>query len=701
MMDFPQAELPSPEPAADEKKDYKPLLTKVEDRFKHIQDKWGKDGDKVWSIYLGDEVGISFNILYSNTETIVPAVFSRKPIPRVTRRHDDARADVPAKIANRYLSFAMDMNLPSYPSYMTALEDAVLDAALPGQGLCRVRLVDGLSMLDLVEWNKFAWGYSTRWERCPWVAFAHDMEPADILEQFPELTEAQKRHFETKAKETEADQELATNGEKKPTTIRVWETWVRKTKERHWLCDAAMDCCLASEPDPLKLDGFFPVPKPLRFIHSTTDTMPRPLYKIYQEQAEELNELTRRLRNVVKAIRVRGIYASGIDDITRVFQEDDDNVFIPSTAASQIVTTGKGLEAYIWMLPIQELSTVAQQLFQARESIKGVIYETLGIGDILRGVTKASETLGAQQLKDKWGSLRINKIRELTAEFVRDGLRLILDCAVKNTPSNKWQEITGIKLQPEPETAVMVNAGQQAAIDPMNTWAGVLAALKDNLQRAYLIDIEVNSSVDAEATEQKAEMAEFMNALGQSMAGLKDLMGSSPQGWELGKTILSGICAKFELGADVEPQIRNLPAPQQQDPKQLQKMMQDVQKGMQEIAKEKEALKSEEEALKDMLQQVKDIQKLVEQQKESLDRDKKDALREIEFAAREEQMSIAEQRLGLQEQISKLTMAGQKVQMAHEKGVHKNQMAAAKVGMAAEQGANRIKAAAQSKPGAK
>ena len=46
-------------------------------------------------------------------------------------------------------------------------------------------------------------------------------------------------------------------------------------------------------------------------------------------------------------------------------------------------------------------------LYQQREQIKAVIYELTGLSDIARGASKASETLGAQQLKSQWGSIRL------------------------------------------------------------------------------------------------------------------------------------------------------------------------------------------------------------------------------------------------------------------------------------------------------
>lgn len=669
------------------RKDYKDLLSSVTDRFDTLKTKWHDDGDKTWKMYVGEE-NVPFNILYSNTETIVPAVFSKKPIPRVLRRHDESRADVPAKVAERMLSFCLDTNLPSYPSFTTAIEDAVLDAAIPGQGQLRVRLVGGIAVLDYVEWNKFVWGYCTRWESCPWVGFAHDLTPAEVVEQFGDKLKGDDlTYFQTKSKGSQADSDQdSTTGEKKPHTVRVWEIWDKKTRMQHWLCDCAQDCCLDSVEAPLKLEGFFPVPpRPLNLLHSTTDTMPRPLYKLYQQQAEELNEITRRLTKIVKAIKVRGLYASGLDDITKVVSEDDDNVFVPSSAASNIVMQGKGLDAFIWMMPIEKLILAAKELYSAREMVKQTIYEILGIGDILRGVTKASETLGAQKIKAEWGSLRINKARERVVEFIRDGLRLLLECAAKNTDEQTWMQATGVPLKTQMEANVMSEAGQK--VPPVLTWPGVLGILQNDLQRAYLIDIESNSSVDSEATQEKAEMAEFMNAFGQTMAGLKEIMLSGPEGWEAGKQILIGVCAKFDLGSQVEPVLRQLKPPQQgANPEEIKKKMAEVQQAMQKVGQEKQKLAQEDQTIKDAMIALEDARKGVEQQKKDLEFEKKNTLREIEHARDKAVFDIQKEQMNLERTKMAVTAAGQQA-VAGAKNAQQNAQFAGKQAQQAQKNA--------------
>ena len=640
---------------ADKKRDYADFLDKVQSREQELKDKWVKDGQAYWNIYSGLSREIPFNILFSNTEIIVPAVFSKKPIPKVLRRFDEARADVPAKAMQRMLSFCMDTGMPQYPDFMGAVEDSVLDAAIPGQGQIRVRLVSEIPILDYVPWHKFIWGYCERWEDCPWIAFRVDLSYADAVLKL-KLDEEQAKELKTLMGSDADDSDADSTHEKKPPTIAVYETWVRSERKVLWLSAGSKSCCLAEDEDPLGLQNFYPIPpKPLFFVHSTTDTLPRPLYALYKEQAEELNEITRRLNKIIKAMKVRGIYAGQIPELANLFEQDE-TTLVPSETASQIMSMGgKGLDALIWMIPVDRLILVAKELYAAREQVKGVIYEILGIGDILRGVSKASETLGAQELKDKWGSLRVNRSREKTAEFIRAGLRLMAEVASKHTPPELWAKITGMELQPPMESAALQNPvpGQPAPPppDPMQTWEGVLEVLQNDITRSYTIDVETNSTVDSEATTEKQETAEFMNAFGQAMSGLKDLM-MTPEGFEAGKTILIGITSKFQLGEDVEPLLRKIKPPQQGLSPEMQKMQQDLQKKMEEVGKREQGAAQQEAALKDMMAGIKEAQAALKTQSDELAlrreqqrRDEDAAKASIELEKREAIMEIREEAL--------------------------------------------------------
>lgn len=643
---------------------YSKLFAKVTEREKDLKDKWIDKAERAWKIYSGDSSDDTpFNILYSNTEIIVPAVFSQKPIPDVRRRFDRQKADQPAAAMQKMLEFCLDTNLPSFPNFMTVVEDAVLDAALPGQGMIRVRLVNELATLDYVSYKKFTWGFCERWEDLSWIAFRYDMLPEDVIRTFPALSEDDKKTIRTKGSGEDFDKDSST-GEKKPATIAVYEHWDKATKCMTVISDCLSSHLLEKREDPLGLENFFPIPrKPLNFVHCTTDTLPRPLYRLYLQQAEELNEITRRIHRVSRAIKIRGMYAGQLPELAKIF-EGQENTLIPSESPSQVLNMDKGLEAYIWLIPVERFITVLQTLFTIRDQIKGTIYEILGIGDILRGVSKASETLGAQELKDKWGSLRINKTRERTSEFIREGLRLLAEVSAKHTPPELWAKITGMEFKLPVEAESLAQSGQPPP--PGETWQTVLQVLQDDLSRAYTVDVELNSTVDAEATSEKGEMSQFMEAIGSAMQAMTPLATMGPEGFETMKVILAAIVGKFRLAPDIVQRIEALPVPKgmQGPPPEIQQMKEDLDKQKEEQDAREQGFAKDEQMINEQMLQIKTLSDSLKNQQEAVKSDRQEFLRdqsaglkEIETAMREVQLARKENEMLTRDGILKVREA--------------------------------------------
>lgn len=610
-----------------------PLLAQVQGREKAISDAWLKDAKNVWKLYSGDNADSTpFNILFSNTEIIVPSVFSQAPVPLVKRRHGDGRNDTQAKAAERMAVYCMDTNLPSYPCYQEAVESAVLDAALPGLGQVRVRIIEGIAQLDYVHYDSFVWGYARRWEDVPWLAYRHDLTKEDMAKVFNVPSEK----IKISAGEGESDKE------KQAATAPVYEVWVKSTRKVTFVSEAFEGNVLKEEEDPLGLENFFPSPIPLLFVAQTSDTIPRPMYNLYRKQAEELNAITTRIKKITQAIKVRGLYNGNLAELNQLFSNDMENALIPMTNASVLVQDGS-LDRMIWMLPIEKLVQVLQQLFLIREQTKTVIYETLGIGDILRGVSKASETLGAQQIKSNFGSLRINRMRARVGRFVRDGVRLLVEAAAKNTPEDIWEKATGLQLPGQVETDVLVGSGRP----PPESWPSVLRSLQDDLNRSYMIDIETNSTVDAEATQDKEDVSEFLNALGQGLSGLTPLADQGPEGFAAAKAILSEILKKFRMGAEVLSIFEAIPPPPAKGvPPEVQ---QQIDKQRQEVEQQQQQVQQQGlQALKQGQQQAQEKVRLAEMAVELQTREAVLKVKEQELALREQELALREQELELQ-----------------------------------------------------
>lgn len=536
----------------------KTLYDQVDERFRHLHDKWMKDAQEIEKTYLGDKCDQTpFNILFSNTEILVPAIFARAPVPVVKRRFGESKADLPAKACERFLSYCMDTNLADYPTFVDAVEAAVLDAAVPGQGQARVRLVDGVPTVDYVHWDRFVWAYARRWEQVPWIAYAHDMTKDDLVRQFNLKPEKAAQLAELAPVDTDNEGKKTDSG-RTENTYRVYEVWIKAERKVRFICDDYQDKVLKEEDDPLGLRGFFDCPKPLNFVNATGDLMPRPLYNLYKEQADELNKLTTRIKRLTNAIRIRGLFNGGIPELGDIFAEGAEDNTLIATAKPSVMTSDAGLDRHIWLIPVEKLIVVLRELLAAREAVKATIYEILGIGDILRGTSKASETLGAQQIKDRWGSLRINRARERMGRFLRELMRLMVEAGAKKTPEAQWAAMTGLKLPTAVEVQVLQASGQPP---PPMSWPLLMQTLQSDLARSYTVDIETNSTVDSEATQDREDVTEFMTAVGQATAGLQALASSGPSGFNAAKTMLVEMAKRFRFGGEVQVVLEQLQPP--------------------------------------------------------------------------------------------------------------------------------------------
>jgi hypothetical protein len=164
---------------------------------------------------------------------------------------------------------------------------------------------------------------------------------------------------------------------------------------------------------------------------SISNTTPRPDYYMIQDQYVELDDINNRISQLVKACKVVGVYDQSAIGVSRMLTEGFDNELIPVDNWAMFAEKG-GLKGQIDWLPLDMIIAALEQLNAAREVIKGQIYELTGIADIVRGASKASETLGAQQIKAQFASVRIKKLQDEVARFATDIMRIKAELMVKH-----------------------------------------------------------------------------------------------------------------------------------------------------------------------------------------------------------------------------------------------------------------------------
>lgn len=623
---------------------------------KKREEHYRKVGKEVIDLYSDEKANDTdaptpFNILYSNTETLTPALYSATPRPVVKRRHNDA--DPVGKLASeaskRSLEYQIDTNVEGYEALDDVMNAVVLDTLLPGRGWAVVKYdatmatipepqadADDLAAktetdekepaqiaeweqvcVESVVWDRVLHGYAKKWHKVPWIAYTFFMTETEVEEKFGKKI-ADKLTYHTSQNEEDHDQDKRKQrddeGERK--TALVYQIWDKAGgKKIRYVSPNYKDDVLKVEDDPLELTGFFNTPRPLMFIAKASSLVPTAPYKMYKTQARQLNRITKRIEKITESIKARGIYDGSLGGNLEQLMEKDDNALVPAEVTSMLATE-KGFQNAIWFLPLEVLIAVLQQLYQAQETCKQTIYEITGIADIMRGATNASETLGAQKIKNQWGTLRLKRMQREVARYVRDLLRMMLELSATKLDEETWAKMTGL---PFVTSAQRQQLDQQAAImqhmqQPLSpelqqqlaqpVWGQILELLKSDLERSYRVDIETNSTIEPEAAEDQEALTKLLTALGQVMQSMGPLVLQGVLPFEAAKNMLLTVSRRYRFGDQFEDDINAMQPPKPQDDGKAQE---------------------------------------AEMQQKMMDLDKQHAVKEIDYKKKESGMALKEQ----------------------------------------------------------
>lgn len=690
-------------PAEDMADEVRYWLTEIDAAKKREKD-YRKEGERIREIYAGEKKEVTpFNVLFSNTETMAPALYSSIPRPIVTRRYkdEDPIGKAAAEASERALEFMLDTNIEGYETFNDTMKGSVLDALLPGRGITSVKYdVDldesgpvPVKKYDLVctktrSWDRVLFGYSKKWSETPWIAYEEFIEKEEGVRLFGKDI-ANKIKFSKQQKGKEDDGTSTRNdadtGERK--TALIYQIWDKSGgKKIRYVSPHYKDGCLLVKDDTLKLTGFFDTPKPLQFVDKTDDTVPTSLYSLYENQAKELNEVTVRINRLISAMKVRGFYDSALGIDIESLEDVEENSMHPTSKGGSLAAQG-GLDKAIWLMPIDKMQAVLRELYVSRDQTKQTIYEIIGIADILRGASKAQETLGAQQIKTQWGTLRLKPKQYEVQRYARDLLRMMLEIAAHQFDEQTWARMTGLpyltqeqvqqaqaqmqQMQMQLQQAAQTNPAaaqqlqaqlQEAQMQAQQqiTWAQVIGVLQNDLQRAYKIDIETNSTLEPEAAEDQKQIAELMAAIGTFLQGIGPLVQEGVLPFEIAKSMLVAISRRFRFGDVVEDHLDKMqpPKPKPED--------NGAEMAKQQLAAQKQqmALQAENLQLKTQLQELQGKQQLAAQgqqlDKRSTDLD----VRELSLNSEKELFRLEQQRA---QETLKNTAQGETQKLEHKR----------------------------------
>lgn len=570
------------------------------------ESQWRKRATAIYKLYTPEEpANHSFNILWTNTETLRQSVYNSLPQPDARRRYqdEDPLGKQVGEVMTRALEFAQD----TY-DFDGVLKGDVLSMLLAGRGLSRVRYVPDIKQVDAPggdgslqdgeTYEEIAWEQvicervqygdfrilcaAKSWDEVTAIAFMHRFTREDCVEKFGE-------EIGNQVKLDSADDEDVKNSADCADlfkTAEVWEVWDKQDKKVHFISQG-YPSVLKSQDDPMQLSGFFPVPRPLYAIENDQSLIPAALYTQYEVQAKELNTISMRINKLIGALRVRGIYDSTLGEMANLMKAGD-NDLIPAANVTALLDRG-GIDKAIWMMPIDVAANVLKELYLQRDATKQIIYEITGISDIMRSASDPNETFGAQKIKTQWGTQRLQRMQKEVQRYIRDLIRLKAEIIAEKFQMETLEQMTLIQLphqaQLDQQKAQLQQMAQQyqmqsqqaqqqgqqppppppqlqALQQPMPiSWEAVMQAMKGDATRTYRIDIETDSTLSATQDSDMMGLKEVLTACTQILQGFGPAVQQGAMPLEVLKELMLAVVRRAKMGTAVEDAFEKMKQP--------------------------------------------------------------------------------------------------------------------------------------------
>ena len=544
---------------------------RITQRYLDKRDAYAKDESKV-------------NLFWSTMQVLLSMLYARPPKADVARSfqdYDDDVARVSGTILQRLLNRAFNDNVSAWDS---AVRQGIEDWLVVGSGQIWLRyevttepyeipavfdefgqeispaaeaerIVNEDAPCDYIYWEDFFYSPARTWHEVRWVARRVFMTKDQLKERFGDAIAAQVPLGNYAKRDQVNDQSPKNDPWNK---AEIFEIWCKETRKVYWYaksCDVILDV----KDDPLGLDAFFPCPKPLAANVTSSNFMPRADYIFAQDQFNELDEINTRITWLTRAAKVVGVYDKSSEGIQRVFNQGSENQMIPVDNWAMFAEKG-GIKGQIDWIPIDQVVNAIGHLRQYRQDKVQQIYEVLGISDIMRGNSKASETAAAQQIKAQFGSTRIQLKQFYIADWITQALRIKAEIICKHF---------------QPETIIKRSNIERTPDAPLAMQAVQL--LKDEHMNEYRINIEADSMAALDWAAERDAAVQFMQGLGAFISQVAPMAQSVPGAAPVLMSLLQWSVSKFRVSTQIESvldqaigALKQQGAPQQQQPSPLQ-----------------------------------------------------------------------------------------------------------------------------------
>jgi hypothetical protein len=544
---------------------------RITQRYLDRRDAYAKDESKV-------------NLFWSTMKVLLSMLYARPPkadVSRTFQDFEDDQARVAGLMLQRILNRGFDENVSVWDA---AVRQGIEDWLIVGMGQIWLRyevktepyvippvfdefgieiqaeteaerIVDEDAPVDYIYWEDFFYSPARTWPEVRWVARRVWMTKDQLVERFGEEIA---KIVPLGVQVRKADVNDQSPKHDPWSKAEVFEIWCKENKKVYWYAKGA-DVILDVKDDPLQLDGFFPCPKPLAANVTSSNFMPRADYIFAQDQFNELDEINTRITWLTRAAKVVGVYDKTADGVQRMFQQGAENQMIPVDNWALFAEKG-GIKGQVDWAPIDMVVNCIERLRQYRQDKVMQIYEVLGISDVMRGSSRASETATAQQIKAQFGSTRIQLMQFYIADWISQSLRIKAEIICKH-----WQ----------PETIIKRSNIERTPDAPMAMAA--IELLKDEHMAQYRVNVEADSMAALDWAAERDAAVQFMQGLGAFISQVAPMAQSVPQAAPVLLSLLQWSVSKFRVSQQIEGVLdqaigalkqQGLPQPNQPNPLQ-------------------------------------------------------------------------------------------------------------------------------------
>jgi hypothetical protein len=549
---------------------------------KKFKGKKGQDVQSNTPMYL-------YNLFWANVGVMKAALYAKPPKPMVKRVWQDQNDNigrVAALIIQRCLAYDFLKNCSPMDE---AIKKAVEDRLVPGLGCVWMRyeaqtskksiqMEDGSSQeeehveqedapCDYVHWRDLVYPSARVWDEVWYIAKKAYLTPDEFKKKFG-TDPAKTDQTET----SDQDKALPKNFAKGK--ITVYEIWCKKSNKIYWL-SREVKGVITNKNDFLGLDEFYPCPEFLMATHTTDDYLPRSDYTMAKDQYEQLDDLNTRIVILEKALRVVGVYDMKNDEIKRMLTDAHENDMIPVEKWAVLGEAG-GLKGVVDWFPIEMIATVLEKLTVQKQAKVDEIYQLTGISDIMRGTTNPRETLGAQELKSQYSSVRLQWTQTDVSVFVRRALIIKAQIICDHFQDETILRLSNIMQTPDAQYA-------QPA----------LQLLRESEISEYRIDINEEGLALPDYNQEKQTRIDFLTTIGQFLSQAAPITvaipGAMPYLVQMIRWVAAGLRGSDEIQGVLDQAAQaalNMPPQQQpqQPPDSAPQVAQINQQGQQKLA---------------------------------------------------------------------------------------------------------------------